>query len=91
MTAKAFKLPSKALAITIVAFANADGGTIAFGVSDKTRKREGVDQYTKRPHELLRIPLDFCNPSGPITSELLPCTDKDGSENHMLLVCLPAI
>lgn len=73
-----------------MAFANADGGTIAIGVSDKTRKREGVDQYTKRLHELLRVPLDFCNPSVPITSELLPCTDKDETEHHILLVCLTA-
>ena len=88
---KSIQIEPKALAISIVAFANADGGTIAIGVSDKTRKREGGDQYTKRLHELLRVPLDFCNPSVPITSELLPCTDKDGSENHILLVCLPAI
>lgn len=63
---------------------------VATGVSDKTRKREGVDQYTKRLHELLRVPLDFCNPTVSITSELLPCTDKDGNENHILLVCFPA-
>lgn len=63
---------------------------VATGVSDKTRKREGVDQHTKRLHELLRVPLDFCNPSVPITSDLLPCTDRDGNENHILLVCLPA-
>ena len=50
----------------------------------------GVDQYTKRLHELLRVPLDFCNPSVPITSDLLPCSDKDETEHHILLVCLPA-
>lgn len=63
---------------------------VATGVSDKTRKREGVDQYTKRLHELLRVPLDFCNPTVSIISDLLPCTSKDGNENHILLVCLPA-
>lgn len=63
---------------------------VATGVSDKTRKREGGDQYTKRLHELLRVPLDFCNLSVTITSDLLPSTDKDETEHHILLVCLPA-
>ena len=87
---KSIQIDPKALAITIVAFANADGGVIAIGVSDKTRKIEGVYQYTKKLNELLRVPLDFCNPSVPITSDLLPCTDKDGNENHILLMHIPA-
>ena len=44
---KSIQIVPKALAIPIVAFANADGGIIAIGVSDKTRKIEGVDQETK--------------------------------------------
>lgn len=87
---KSIQIDPKTLAITIVAFANADGGTIAIGVSDKTRKIEGVDQHTEKLNELLRVPLDFCNPSVPITSDLLPCTDKDGNDNHILLMYIPA-
>lgn len=73
-----------------MAFANADGGVISIGVSDKTRKIEGVGQHTEKLNELLRVPLDFCNPSVPITSDLFPCSDKDETEHHILLVCLPA-
>ena len=87
---KSIQIDPKALAITIVAFANADGGDISIGVSDKTRKIEGVDQHTEKLNELLRVPLDFCNPSVSITSDLLPCTDKDGNENHILLMHIPA-
>ena len=87
---KSIQIDPKALAITIVAFANADGGTIAIGVSDKKRKIEGIDQHTEKLNELLRVPLDFCNPSVPITSDLLPCTDKDGNDNHILLMYIPA-
>lgn len=87
---KSIQIDPKALAVPIVAFANVDGGIIAIGVSDKTRKIEGVDQHTEKLNELLRVPLDFCNPSVPITSDLLPCTDKDGNENHILLMHIPA-
>ena len=72
----------RALAVPIVAFANADGGVIAIGVSDKTRKIEGIDQHTEKLNELLRVPFDFCNPSVPVTCSYLPCTDKDGNENR---------
>ena len=44
---KSIQIDPKALAVPIVAFANADGGVIAIGVSDKTRKIEGVDQHTE--------------------------------------------
>lgn len=87
---KSIQMDPKALAVPIVAFANADGGVIAIGVSDKTRKIEGVDQHTEKLNELLRVPFDFCNPSVPVTCSYLPCTDKDGNENRILLMEIPA-
>ena len=87
---KSIQIDPKALAVPIVAFANADGGIIAIGVSDKTQKIEGVDQHTEKLNELLRVPLDFCNPSVSITTDLVPCTDKDGNDNHILLMYIPA-
>ena len=45
---KSIQIEPKALAIPIVAFANADGG-----VSDTNRKIKGVDQYTEKLNELL--------------------------------------
>ena len=87
---KSIQIDPKALAVPIVAFANADGGVIAIGVSDETRKIEGVDQYTEKLNELLRVPFDFCNPSVPVTCSYLPCTDKDGNENRILLMEIPA-
>ena len=42
---KSIQIEPKALAVPLVAFANADGGVIAIGVSDKTRKKEGVEKY----------------------------------------------
>ena len=87
---KSIQIDPKALAVPIVAMANADGGVLAIGVSDKTRTLEGVDQHTEKLNELLRVPFDFCNPSIPVTCSNLPCTDKDGKDNHILLMEIPA-
>ena len=87
---KSIQIEPKALAVPIVVFANADGGVIAIGVSDKTRIIEGVDQHTEKLNELLRVPFDFCNPSVPVTCSYLPCTDKDENENRILLMEIPA-
>ena len=87
---KSIQIEPKALAVPVVAFANADGGVIAIGVSDKPRKIEGIDQHTEKLNELRRVPFDFCNPSVPVTCSYLPCTDKDGNENHILLMEIPA-
>ena len=87
---KSIQIEPKALAIPIVAFANADGGVIAIGVSDKSRNIEGVNQYIEKLNELLRVPFDFCNPSISVTCSYVPCTDKDGNENRILLMQIPA-
>ncbi len=87
---KSIQIEPKALAVPIVAFANADGGVIAIGVSDKTRKIEGVDQHTEKLNELLRVPFDFCNLSVSVTCSYMSCMDKDGNENRILLMEIPA-
>ncbi len=87
---KSIQIEPKALALPIIAFANADGGVIAIGVSDKNRKIEGINQYKEKLNELLRVPFDFCNPSVSVTCSYLPCTDKDGNENRILLMDIPA-
>ena len=69
---KSIQIDPKALAIPIVAMANADGGVLAIGVSDKTRRIEGVDGNEERLNELLRVPFDFCNPSVRVRCEYLP-------------------
>ena len=50
---KSIQIDPKALAVSVVAFANADGGVIAIGISDKTRQIEGIDQHAEKLNELL--------------------------------------
>lgn len=83
---KSINIEPKALAISIVAFANADGGTIAIGISDKTRRIEGVDFESQKLNELLRVPFDFCAPTVKVEIENIPCVDSMGRENHVTLM-----
>ncbi len=83
---KSINIDPKALAIPIIAFANADGGTIAIGISDKMRRIEGVDYDIRKVNELLRVPFDFCVPTVKTEIEKIQCVDFKGRENHVLLM-----
>ena len=83
---KSINIEPKALAISIVAFANADGGTIAIGISDKTKRIEGTDFEVQKLNELLRVPFDFCEPTVKVQIEKIPCIDSDGKDNHIVLM-----
>lgn len=39
---------------------------------------------------MLRAPLDFCAPTVSVNVEYIPCTDKDGNENRILIIYVPA-
>lgn len=87
---KSVKIEPKALAVPIVAMANADGGMLAIGISDKTRRIEGIDQHTVHVNELLKVPFSLCIPSVNIKPEYIPCIDSEGKPNHVLLLHIPA-
>lgn len=83
---KSVNISPKTLAITIIAFANADGGTVAVGISDTTRRIEGIDYDIQRVNELLRVPFDFCVPTVNVEMEKVKCVDYQGRDNHILLM-----
>ena len=78
------------LSDTLCAFANADGGTVAIGISDKHRRIEGVDYYVEQLNDLLRTPIDFCNPTIPVTTEMVECINCEGKPDHVLLMHIEA-
>jgi len=85
---KSFLIDPKNLAMTIVAFANADGGDIVLGIEDDGRI-VGVDNNPKHLNELLRAPLDYCIPSINMDVEYLACKDYAGNNNHLLIMHIP--
>ena len=74
---KSARIDAKALAITIIAFANADGGRIAIGVEDDGTLT-GVDGKTEHVNELLRASYDYCVPSIATSTEYMDVTDVNG-------------
>lgn len=87
---KSINIKSVDLSDTICAFANADGGTIAIGISDKNHRIEGIDKYTDHLNDILRAPIDFCNPTVPVKTELIDCINADGKPDHILLMHIEA-
>ncbi len=82
---KSIRMEPKALAVPLVAFANADGGTIVVGVND-AGEVEGVDGLDRQVNELLRVPFDFCKPTVKVDFELAACTDRKGNPNRVLVL-----
>ena len=60
---KSARKDAKGLSNHIVAFANADGGTLVIGIEDNG-DITGIDAYTNNVNDILRVPFDYCNPSG---------------------------
>ena len=87
---KSINISGAKLSDTICAFANADGGTIAIGISDKNKRIEGIDFATNRLNDILRAPLDFCFPSVQVITEKVSCTDYKNRANHILLMHIEA-
>ena len=82
---KSVRIDAKALAITLIAFANADGGELALGIEDDG-KITGVDGQERHINELLRANLDFCVPSVNMDAQFLECVDYQGKPNHIILL-----
>ena len=85
---KSARKDAKGLSNHIVAFANADGGTLVIGIEDNG-DITGIDAYTNHVNDILRVPFDYCTPSVRITTETVECRDKDGNPNHLLIITVP--
>ena len=82
---KSIRIKPKDLAVTMIAFANADGGDLVIGITDGNREIEGVDGDEKILNEIRRTPFDFCAPSVNAQVEMVPCIDRTGKDNHVLV------
>lgn len=85
---KSARKDPKGLSNHIVAFANADGGTLVIGIEDDFTVT-GIDNYQNNVNDILRVPFDYCKPSIRVMTETIECIDKDGKPNHLLVITIP--
>lgn len=84
---KSAKIKPADLASIISAFANAEGETIAIGISDKQKKLEGINfAGEERINEFINAPKDFCKPMPKYSYEFLDIINIEGNSDRLLLL-----
>ena len=80
------KKPSE-LADIVSAYANAEGGTVVIGISDKTRRLEGVNaQGEEKINIFLNLPKDCCIPMPEYRHEFVDITNDAGRPDRLILL-----
>ena len=88
---KSAKIKASDIADLVVAFANAEGGTIAIGISDKTRTIEGINHCgVEKINSFLAVPKDCCKPMPVYEEEFLDVTNSAGQKDQILLLHIHA-
>jgi ATP-dependent DNA helicase RecG len=81
---KSARVTAQALANTIVAFANAEGGVIVIGISDD--QIEGVDRSPDRQNDWRQVAHDFTTPAVRMSVRLLDCVNQAGARDHLFVI-----
>jgi len=72
------------LAITEIALANAEGGTIVVGIHDGMV--EGTDSVPEHRNQLIQSAIDHAEPPVRTTHRLVPCVNRRGEPDHLLVI-----
>lgn len=84
---KSCQIKPSDIAPLISAFANADGGTIVLGISDKQRTPEGINAYGEdRINDFINAPKDYCKPMPRYQYEFVEIINEHGEQDRLLLL-----
>lgn len=84
---KSGQVRASELAPHISAFANADGGTLVIGISDKKRTLEGIDSCgDEKINEFINAPKDCCRPMPRYREEFIDIVNEAGRPDRILLL-----
>ena len=79
------------LAPVISAFANAEGGTVVLGISDKTRRLEGINFAGEdKINEFINAPKAFCKPMPRFHEEFVEIINAADEPDRLLLLHISA-
>jgi len=79
---KSARISARALADTLIGFANADGGIVVVGLHDEIV--EGTNRSPKRLNAQMQANIDFCVPPVRARSRLVDCINDIGEEDKLL-------
>ena len=84
---KSARIKPSDLSPLVSAFANAEGGTIVIGISDKTLEIEGINKYgMDKVNEFIAIPKNGCKPMPQYNEEFLDVINNKGERYQLLLL-----
>jgi ATP-dependent DNA helicase RecG len=84
---KSAKIKPSSLADLISAFANAEGGTIVIGISDKKKTLEGINDIgNDKINTLINVSKDCCNPTPSCKEEFIDIKNVNGLADRLLLL-----
>lgn len=82
---KSSKIKPKDIAQHLSAFANANGGCLAIGISDDKQIEGFNDTGNEKINEFQKVPFDLCNPTPKHKTEVLEINNKKGELDKVLL------
>ena len=83
---KSIRSQPKDLAQHIVAFANAEGGTIVVGLHDGVV--EGIDQHGEKINSIRQIPIDFTVPPVRVHVDQVGCINSKGEPDALVTITI---
>lgn len=84
---KSAKVKPSDIAPWIPAFANAEGGTLIIGISDKSMKIEGIDEFgEEKINQFINLPKDYCRPMPSYKEEFIDVINYKGEPDRILLL-----
>ncbi len=84
---KSARIKPSDIADLISAFANAEGGTVVIGISDKTRKLEGINSFgADKINNFVSAPKDYCRPMPQYKEEFINVINTEGNPDRLLLL-----
>ena len=83
---KSSKVKPANLAEDIVAFANAEGGTLAIGLADDGTPEGISDLSEEQINDLAEAPLKVCKPMPMFGCEFFPVTNRAGKPDRILVL-----
>lgn len=81
---KSFRIAPRDLDRHLVAFANAEGGTMVIGLRNGIV--EGIKSDPKKVNDFRQASIDFTSPPVRIKCMEVPCVNSAGEEDHLLVI-----